>query len=428
YQHYKPLTDILTGSSPVIWGVLVAQTALVGLGLAPWWAALRTWSKDNLRPWQVLLLGGVFFLSTTTVSEDVTFFLREWAFACCVQTVQLANVALIALSLPSAAVRPLQQYVDRFIGAPARNTVAQPGPPDRFACSLALWVVLLAALLNVLAYNRHPHVPDEVAYLTHAGFFANGALSMPAPAVPEAFDVYLMEVNGDRWYAVPPPGWPAMLAVGTLFDVPWLVNPMLAGVNLLLAYTLLRELYPMRTARLAVLLLAVSPWYVFLGMSFMTHMFALTCALLATLGVARARRTGNTAWTWGGGLALGAISMIRPLEAVAVAGLLGLWAIGVGGTRLRIAATSGLVAGALITGGLGLLYNRALTGQPLQFPINAYTDQLFGPNTNAYGFGPDRGMGWAFDPYPGHAPLDALINTNLNVSTLNTELFGWSIG
>lgn len=428
YQHYKSIAAILNGSSPVIWGVLVLQIVLVGLGIAPRWRTIRSWTRANVRPWQVFVLGGVFFLSTTTVSEEVGFFIREWVFACVVQTLQLANVILIALSIPSEATRKLQQYVDRVLGAPDGNAVVQPGPPDRLTLTLAVWVVLLAASLNVLAYDRHPHVPDEVAYLTHASFFANGRLTMPKPPVPEAFEVYLMRVDGDRWYPAPPPGWPAILAVGTLVGVPWLVNPTLAGLNVLLAYILLRELYPRRTARLAVLLLGMSPWYIFLGMSFMTHMFSLTCALLAILGVARARRIGNAAWTWGGGLALGAISLIRPLEAVAVAGLLGSWAIGLGGTRLRVPALGRLIAGALITGALGLIYNQRLTGQPFVFPLNAYTDQFFGPNVNAYGFGPDRGMGWAFDPNPGHSPLDALINTNLNVSTLNAELFGWSIG
>jgi hypothetical protein len=37
-------------------------------------------------------------------------------------------------------------------------------------------------------------------------------------------------------------------------------------------------------------------------------------------------------------------------------------------------------------------------------------------------------MGWQLDPYPGHGPIDALINTNLNVSALNAELLGWWIG
>ena len=87
-----------------------------------------------------------------------------------------------------------------------------------------------------------------------------------------------------------------------------------------------------------------------------------------------------------------------------------------------------LALGTLLLASIGLAFNARLTGEPLTFPINLYLDETFGRNANAYGFGPDRGMGWQLDPYPGHGPVDALVNTNLNVSALNTELLGWTIG
>jgi hypothetical protein len=129
-----------------------------------------------------------------------------------------------------------------------------------------------------------------------------------------------------------------------------------------------------------------------------------------------------------GGLALGVIALVRPLEAVAVAAFLGLWAIGFGAKRLSFFAITGLVVGAMIAGSLTLLYNQIITGDPTEFPIMIYADQFFGPNSNALGFGPDRGMGWAIDPYPGHSPRDAVINANLNIASINVEMLGWSIG
>jgi hypothetical protein len=58
----------------------------------------------------------------------------------------------------------------------------------------------------------------------------------------------------------------------------------------------------------------------------------------------------------------------------------------------------------------------------------SYTDKQYGPNANAYGFGPDRGLGWPTDAYPGHTPFEALINGELNAASLTTELFGWATG
>jgi len=37
-------------------------------------------------------------------------------------------------------------------------------------------------------------------------------------------------------------------------------------------------------------------------------------------------------------------------------------------------------------------------------------------------------LGWGLDPYPGHSPLESVINANLNASSINGEMFGWSAG
>src|SRR4029453_7057451 len=84
--------------------------------------------------------------------------------------------------------------------------------------------------------------------------------------------------------------------------------------------------------------------------------------------------------------------------------------------------------GAGIVSALTLPYNRLLTGDAFVFPLTAYYEEYFGPKTNAFGFGPDRGLGWALDAYPGHSPIEALINAALNIFSINIELFGWSTG
>jgi hypothetical protein len=188
------------------------------------------------------------------------------------------------------------------------------------------------------------------------------------------------------------------------------------------------RLYDRRVARHALLLLSASPWYLYLGMSFMPHMATLTCLLIAVLAVMHARASGAAYATWLGGAAVGFLSLVRQLEGLVVALLLGLWSIGVGGRRLPARAVAGLAISTALVAALTLPYNRYFTGEATTFPIMAHNDRLFGVNSNAYGFGPDRGMGWQLDPYPGHGPLDAVVNTNLNVTAMNVELFGWATG
>src|SRR5262249_19156467 len=57
-----------------------------------------------------------------------------------------------------------------------------------------------------------------------------------------------------------------------------------------------------------------------------------------------------------------------------------------------------------------------------------YLDKTFGPGVNDLGFGPNRGLNWALDPFPGHGLRDVIVNSDLNMFGVNTELLGWSIG
>ncbi len=400
YQHYRP-----DGWALALFAV---QALVVGGALARRWGAVRAWLGRWFRPWQLVALAVFMVLPAAAPSRDRAFYATELLFAALVQLVNLGNVVLAAWAWPAGWNPRLPQ-----------------GPRPRAA---AAWVTGLAALLSWFVYQRHPHVPDEVVYLYHARYFAAGKLALPAPPAPEAIQVELMMYEPERWYSPVPPGWPAVLALGVLLGAPWLVNPVLAGCNTLLAGRLLGRLYDAETARGALLLLCVSPWHLYMAMNFMTHTLALTCALVAALGVAQARESGRAAWGWLAGAATGMASLVRPLEGLALGACLGLWAAGAGGRRLPFKALAGFAVGAGLVGGAVLPYNRHLTGDPGLFPIMAYNDKYYGAKSNDLGFGPERGMGWQLDPYPGHGLRDALVNTALNASSVNIELFGWSTG
>jgi hypothetical protein len=408
--------------------LLVVQAGLVLWNLRAHWSDLSGWFRANFRAWQLVGLGLILVLTCATVSEEVWKYPPELALASLVQLVNLGTVLLLAWALPSESLSWFSEKVDCLLGRPGAEPGSRPSL-DRFAFVTALWVVACAAVLAIFSYQRFPHIPDEVAYLNHARFFAEGTLTQPAPPVREAFDVYLMQFQGDRWFPAPPPGWPVALALGVLAGVPWLVNPVLAGLNILLAYLLLQDIYDRRTARIALLLLAVSPWNLFLAMSFMTHAFTLFCTLGGAVAIAWTRRTGSIRWALLAGAAIGTATLIRPLDGLIAAALIGLWALGLGAPgRLKITGIAAFGAGTMLVAAAVLPYNASLTGRATEFPIMAYDDERFGVNSNAYGFGPDRGMGWALDPLPGHGPIDALINANLNMFSLNIELFGWSTG
>ena len=63
-------------------------------------------------------------------------------------------------------------------------------------------------------------------------------------------------------------GGPLLLAIGFLFGVPWLVQPFLAAVSVLLLFDLARRQYSTATALLAVIFVASSPFLSLMSGSF----------------------------------------------------------------------------------------------------------------------------------------------------------------
>ncbi len=427
YQHYKPLAQILKTYNFLFLIYIVVQSMLVIVGLGSIWMKIRAWIARTFKFWQLLGIGLVFFLSSATISQGASRYLIELLFATFIQAVNLATIVLIVWHLPEDSTISLKHKFDKLLMK--SETTESSGGVDRFAIIASVWITLLAIVLCIVAYDRHPHIPDEISYLYQAKYLSEGMIAMPIPPVPDAFKMDLMTYEKDIWFSPFQPGWPLMLALGAFFKVPWLVNPILAGLNLLLIYILVRKIYNLYTSRIVVLLLCTSPWFIFMAMNFMGHTFTLTCALGATLAVIWARETGKVKWGWIGGFILGMMSLIRPLDAAIIAVILGLFSIGIGGKRLKYSAIAGLVLGSIIIASAMLPYNKVLTKSWTKLPVMAYFDKYYWPKVNSFGFGPERGgMGWPHDPFPGHGPLDALLNANLNIFSINIELFGWCTG
>lgn len=427
YHHYRVLGEMGVAVSPGgFWfGVAIA--------FALWqpveFASLLRRALTNWRTYVFVLLT---LVSAAKISRPATESAAEFVGSTAVQLVLLLAVARIAFELSGKSLAGIDTRWERLFGretAADANGAAEPGGPDRFAWTLALASTLAAALFNVFVYERAPHVPDEVVYLFHAQYLAAGELWLAPPPVPAAFDLDLMLLDAAKWYCPVPLGWPLVLAAGAFVGAPWLVNPLLGGAAVLVVYALLRELTSRRSARIGIALLACSPWFVFLNMSFMTHPLTLLAASAAALGVARSRRTGSVLACLGAGLALGVVTLVRPFDGALVALLLGLWSIGLGGARLRIPAIAALVAATAVSALATLPYNRALTGDAARFPIQRYVDVVYGPGKNDMGFGPDKGLGWGgLDPWPGHSLGEALVTAQFNLFSVGAELFGWCIG
>ena len=437
YQHYLTAWELFD-AEPVATSLIVGQAIVAGIGLRRSWSSMRAWLSGTYGVWRLAIVAAVFVLTSATLSKDPLVYGGELVLASVLQAIALATIINLAASVPASSLSAFGARFRELFPANVRSRAASASTHDddvvrldRFAVLAAVWVVVVCAVLAVYSYQRHPHVPDEVSYIYQARYFARGMLDMPPPPALGAFNLDLMTYEATRWYSPVPPGWPIMLTLGYLAGVPWLVNPLLNGACVLLTYLVIGDIYGRATARWSVLLLASSPWFLFMGMNFMTHTAALFFSMVAAYAVARMRRSGRVAWGVPGGIAIGMVSIIRPLEGLAVAVLLGFWGLGGRSARFRLAIpqVAVLALATIVTGAAVLPYNAAVAGDPTTFPLMAYTDALYGKDVNALGFGANRGIGWpGLDPLPGHGLADVFINANLNGYQVNVELLGWSIG
>ena len=430
YQHYKLIQGISTSRDAVLIALLLSTIVAVVIGFRTKIRMVATWVIAHSGMMRILLVAVCFFVLGIFPSREPGAFAMELLVAGVIATTQLGCLLLGLMAIPSDLLSTLDKRITTLIGE------TTPGPAnlstigvDRLVIICAVWTILISATLATFSYERHPHIPDEVAYIFHANYFAEGRMGTPAPPVPEAVETYLIDCDNGQCVTPVPPGWPAILAIGARAGVAWLVNPLLAGINVILLFLLLRQLYDPFTARLGVLLLSASPWFLLMSMNFLTHTFSLGCALVAALSVARMYRRRESIWAIPGGIAIGLLSLTRPLEGLMVATVLGLAALCIPGQRFRLAPVMILGFSSLVVGSAVLPYNEALTGSPSTFPIMAYTDRVLGAGANSLGFGPEKGVSWGgLDPFPGHGLPDVLVNAALNLSAINIETFGWGIG
>lgn len=292
------------------------------------------------------------------------------------------------------------------------------------ALAMVLLAFSLSAILSRAAFERLPHLEDELAYLFQARIFASGHITVDIPEPPHAYwqpFVVDYDPTGQR-FGKYSPGWPMLLTLGVLLAQPWLINSLLSALNVALIYRLGSDLLDPDAGLMAALLLSFSPMALLLNASLMAHTSALTFGLLFMWAFHRLRRRQYWAWAIVAGLALGSLAITRPLPALALA----LPAIVLSLSRLvrayrrkhfgRTLRPLLLLAALTILIGLLLpLFNAATTGDPHQ---NLYT------------------LVWAYDRVGfgdccgrnGHTLDKALLHARYDLSLTAADLFGWQIG
>lgn len=277
----------------------------------------------------------------------------------------------------------------------------------------------LTLYIGLVQYHGYPHILDASAYFFQAKIFASGKLAASAPDDLAAFQGPFMIASQGRWFAQYAPMTSLLLAVGLVLRVPWLIEPLLGAAALWGIYRIGCLLFSPFESWLAVFLAALSPFYLFLAPSYLSHIPALFFAvyfLLALLCFGRWQRSRDLLVA---AASLGGLLLTRELSAV-IFGMVAIpYVAFVNRAALRrhivellpaILAASAIFFVAVFA---YLLYNWLQTGDAFTMPRT-----LFSPS-DRYGFG--DGIGF----YGRHTLAAGLVNLDQLVTVLLIDLYGW---
>lgn len=282
--------------------------------------------------------------------------------------------------------------------------------------------IVSSALFAYFVMDRITHVPDETAMLFQAQVLASGRLYAEAPPVPEAFDFEFVIADPPKWYGKYFIGQSLFLVPGVWLGVPWLMHPLLIGACVWLTYLLGQELLNDKLARIAAVLMMVSPLRLYTGGTMMGHASSLFMLLVFALAVAKLVRHPDR-WKWGllGGFFLGMAVNARPLTAVGLGGGIALAAMfALPWRRLKLATVLAFSLMLALWAGIFLGYNLALTGDAMLTPFNKWS-----PN-DRLGFGEEVGLEYWSPENKGHSlRRGLLVDAYYNFDALGPTLIGW---
>lgn len=293
----------------------------------------------------------------------------------------------------------------------------------------AIWMIAGSLLASATSwwvgeaiFNRAPITTDEQSYHLQAELLSQGRIKYPPPPFIQPFRYPMVIVDAEQgWLSRYPPGHSFWLVPGIWLGEPYLMIALAAGVGVLLAALSVYVLGGSVVA--AVLLLLVSPYYIFTYGTMMSHTSGFVAAAGMLLAYVLWRQRNHPVWAAVAGLAWAWLFLNRTYTALLIAvpfaldALFCLWRE----RRSRSAWAGTILFASFACGGIALilLYNYLALGHPLQMTY------LYYDPTETLGFG----LRHYAPVFPGPQPVEhtfakALSDLKNNVLLLDQWLLG----
>ncbi len=282
---------------------------------------------------------------------------------------------------------------------------------------LFLGLMLAAYLVRSFCFNGDlfPYIfsagPDATSYFTQARIFVEGHINVPSHELKEFFPTSYF-INNDKFFSMYPPGWPLILSLGVLIQLPWIINPILTCLSLGLIYMLGQRLYDRETAWIAIIFAGVSFRVIWGASNYFSEPATLLFSTLFFYAAIRSLETPNFVFPGLGGFCLGIVFLVRPYTAVAIClPVVIYWIVNLARQPRLIWQGVLLSLSFLFVSAFHFIYNYYQTGSPWLLPLVYYNP------FNKPGFGL-RSQDIFITPFY-FGPFSALQNLAVDLVSLN---------
>ena len=241
-------------------------------------------------------------------------------------------------------------------------------------------IILFAAaaiiFINQYAFLDFPNSADEYSYQIMAQTFLKGKLSVPSPPLKEFFD-FIHVINDGKFYGKYSPGWPFFLMFGFFIRIPMIVNLIFSLSAIIVVFFMAKEIFSERTAKVAIALMAVSPYVLFNGATYYSQPSVLFFLSLFTYLYMKGSASKNPRYFIAQGIILGIIFNIRQFDAVIIGSCIFVYEVANVMTKKKLLREMirdmTLIAGPLLMlSVIFFFYNFVQTGDPLVSPYMKY--------------------------------------------------------
>jgi Dolichyl-phosphate-mannose-protein mannosyltransferase len=241
---------------------------------------------------------------------------------------------------------------------------------------ICLSVLVCLFVTSQITLRDFPNSADEYSYLISAKLFSAGRLSVPSPSHKKFYD-FKHIINDGQFYGKYSPGWPFFLMFGEFLGFPWVINMIFAVLTLVVMYSLARELFSEKIAKISLLLMATNSYFLFNSSSYFSHTSSQFFLLLFVYFYLKSLKTKKSGGWFLLGIILGTSFLIRQLEAVVFGFCIFIHYIYFV-LRNKKACSGEFVKWGLFLSGFSLLfgifltYNYLQTGDPFLLPFIKY--------------------------------------------------------